>query len=148
MPVAAVFTPSNEFSSINFRRSIALKNERADCNRLWTAAGASFRLTSDCLKSSASPGVIVRTLSASLRFNSSATSFGIDENTSGGYVDDPNLIDGNEILFMFFDRDVLLHHKTGDFSEPFRCANLTPNSPPSPSSSAGRSVAQICRALR
>lgn len=41
-------------------------------------------------------------------FNSSSTSFGIDKNTSGGYVDDPNLIDGFETLFLFFDQDVLL----------------------------------------
>jgi hypothetical protein len=41
-------------------------------------------------------------------FNSSATTFGVDANTSGGYVDDPNLIDGVETLFIVFDQDVLL----------------------------------------
>jgi hypothetical protein len=52
-------------------------------------------------------GGINVTLSAGI-FNSSATSFGIDAFTSGGYIDDPNLIDGNETLFMSFDQDVLL----------------------------------------
>lgn len=47
-------------------------------------------------------------LSAGLGFNSTSTSFGIDQSTSGGYVDDPNLIDGAETLFLFFDQDVLL----------------------------------------
>jgi hypothetical protein len=47
-------------------------------------------------------------LRAGIFFNSTATSFGIDSFTTSSFIDDPNLIDGNEILFIAFDQDVLL----------------------------------------
>jgi MYXO-CTERM domain-containing protein len=47
-------------------------------------------------------------LTGGLVYNSSSTTFGMDTNTSGGFVDDPNLIDGNETLNLFFNQDVIL----------------------------------------
>lgn len=52
------------------------------------------------------------TLSGGARFNSSAATFGIDANNSGGYVDEPNLFDGDETLFIVFNQDVLLDSVT------------------------------------
>jgi hypothetical protein len=51
-------------------------------------------------------------LAGGLGFNSSSTSFGIDGIDSGGFIDDPNLIDGDETLHMILNHEAFLESIT------------------------------------